>query len=210
MSIPFAPRFLVVSLGNQKPYYDTLHSAGHFALVAAQKTLAPSQPHFMSERYGSKACQASTAVPYTMVQSPTMMNICGPWVAKAWKEMLNAHQLKPSELALVIVHDDLEMKLGDVRIRDWKASHRGHNGVKSTNTSLKPTDFPEARWSRISIGIGRPDERDRTSVSDYVLKRMTSFQRSTLDTKVGPKLVGRLRELHDDWEEENDRETSNM
>ncbi|KAH9901746.1 peptidyl-tRNA hydrolase [Xylariomycetidae sp. FL2044] len=194
------PRFLVISLGNQAPYYDCLHSAGHFALASAQKVLHPEQPRFSSERYGRKACSASAGPIYTMVQSPTMMNICGPWVAKTWKEMLGSHQLKPSELGLVLVHDDLEEDLGAVRIRKWKASHRGHNGVKSVSASLNPSDFAGVRWSRISIGIDRPQGRDHNSVSDYVLKKMTHYQKGVIDSQTGPRVVQCLAELYREWE----------
>ncbi|KAI1767871.1 peptidyl-tRNA hydrolase [Hypoxylon sp. FL1150] len=197
----FNPRFLIVSLGNQAPYYETLHSAGHFALTSLQKVVGPPQPSFTSERYGRKACLASTGPTYIMVQSPTSMNVSGPWAAKTWREVLENYQLKPSELSLVLVHDDLEEDLGRVRIRKWKASHRGHNGIKSVNANLRPADFPGARWSRISIGIGRPEARDHMSVSDYVLKKMTRYQRDTIDTQVGPRVLGCLRELQEEWEE---------
>ncbi|XXG99661.1 hypothetical protein Hte_006002 [Hypoxylon texense] len=200
----FNPRFLIVSLGNQAPYYECLHSAGHFALTSLQKTLGSSQPPFTSERYGRKACLASTGSNYIMIQSPTVMNISGPWVAKTWREVLENYQLKPSELSLVVVHDDLEEDLGHVKIRKWKASHRGHNGIKSINANLKPSDFPRSRWSRISIGIGRPEARDQMSVSDYVLKKMTRHQRSIID-QVGPRALGCLRQLQEEWEEEYDR-----
>ncbi|KAI1390575.1 peptidyl-tRNA hydrolase [Hypoxylon trugodes] len=204
----FDPRFLIVSLGNQAPYYECLHSAGHFALVSAQRLIGASQPPFASERYGRKACLASPSHTYTMVQSPTLMNVSGPWVAKAWKEMLENHQLKPSELSLVVVHDDLEEELGHVRIRKWNASHRGHNGIKSINSSLRIGDFPGTHWSRISIGIGRPEARDQASVSDYVLRKMTRYQRDIIDKKAGPGVLNCLHLLQDDWEERYSKEAS--
>ncbi|KAI1805062.1 peptidyl-tRNA hydrolase [Daldinia bambusicola] len=199
----FNPRFLLVSLGNQAPYYDCLHSAGHFALASLQKTLSSSQPPFRSDRYGGKSCLASTDHTYlTMVQSPTQMNISGPWVAKTWKEMVQYHQLKPSQLSLVLVHDDLEEKFGHVKVRKWNASHRGHNGVKSVNASIKPASFPGAYWARISIGIDRPDARDHTSVADYVLKKLTRYQKDVIDTEVGPRVLECLQEIQDSWERE--------
>ncbi|OTB02631.1 hypothetical protein M426DRAFT_61889 [Hypoxylon sp. CI-4A] len=204
----FNPRFLIVSLGNPAPYYDCLHSAGHFALTSLQKLLGPSQPSFTSQRFGRKACLASTGHTFTMIQSPAIMNVSGPWVAKTWREMLEQYQLKPSELSLVLVHDDLEEDLGRVRIRKWKASHRGHNGVKSVNANLKPTDFPGARWSRISIGIGRPEARDHTSVADFVLKKTTRHQRDIINTQAGPGMLHYLRELQEAWEEDYEKEAS--
>ncbi|KAI1377161.1 peptidyl-tRNA hydrolase [Hypoxylon crocopeplum] len=199
----FNPRFLIVSLGNQAPYYECLHSAGHFALASLQKTLSPSQPPFTSERYGGKRCMASTGHTYIIVQSPTQMNGSGPWVAKTWREMLNNYQLKPPELSLILVHDDLEEAFGRVRIRKWGASHRGHNGLKSVNVSLKPADFPGAHWSRISVGIDRPEARDHMSVSDYVLQKMTKYQMNVIDAKVGPRVLECLHELQEKWEEDD-------
>ncbi|KAL7624877.1 hypothetical protein AAE478_004091 [Parahypoxylon ruwenzoriense] len=193
-------RILVVSLGNQGPYYECLHSAGHFALVSTQKYLAEFQPPFSSQRHGGERCLVSEGPRYTMIQSPTMMNISGRWVAKTWKEMLRNHQLQPSELGLVIVHDDLEEDFARVRSRRWSASHRGHNGVKSIEASLKLAHFPGARWSRISVGIGRPVARDRELVSDYVLNKMTIRQKDTIDTHVGPKVSDFLTNLQKEWE----------
>ncbi|KAI8626374.1 mitochondrial peptidyl-tRNA hydrolase [Xylariaceae sp. FL1651] len=203
-----APRFLVVSLGNQAPYFDCLHSAGHFALSAVQKALAPSQPHFASERYGKKSCMASSSQQYTLIQSPTMMNNCGPWVHAAWKEMLQRHQLQPSELGLVLVHDELEADLGEVRIRKWKTSHRGHNGVKSVKNNMDQLNYPKDHWSRILIGIGRPEERTPSVVSDYVLRKMTPFHMKKING-VGSKVIRCLQELQDEWEKDNSRRQAN-
>ncbi|KAI1736613.1 peptidyl-tRNA hydrolase [Xylaria scruposa] len=197
----FSPRFLVVSLGNQAPYYDCLHSAGHFALAAAQKALAPSQPPFRSERYGKKSCLVSSAPTYTFVQSPTMMNVCGPWVLAAYRETLQQHALQPSELALVLVHDELEAAFGAVRTRAWETSHRGQNGVKSAKKSLDALDYPRGHWARISVGIGRPVERTPDVVSGHVLRKMTSHEKREIDTKVAPQVIKCLRELRDKWEQ---------
>lgn len=198
----FSPRFLVVSLGNQAPFFDCLHSAGHFALSATLKLLAPFQPQFTSELHGKKSCMASSGERYTFIQSPTMMNNCGSWVHAAWKEMLRKHQLQPSELGLVLVHDELEAALGTVKIRRWKASHRGHNGVKNVQNTLNPFGYPQDRWARISVGIGRPEDRTRSVVSDYVLRKMSSYQKKTIDSEVGPKVIRCLRELQDEWEDD--------
>ncbi|KAI1080760.1 peptidyl-tRNA hydrolase [Whalleya microplaca] len=201
----FNPRFLIVSLGNPAPYYDSLHSAGHLALTSVQQALGYSQPPFTTQKYGREACLASPGQPYTMVQSPTRMNVCGPWVAKTWRQMLDEHQLRPADLSLVVVHDDLEESLGAVRVRAWKASHRGHNGVKSILSSLKHTDYPGARWSRISVGIDRPESSHPPLVADYVLSKMTGHQKAVIRDQAGPKVLGCLRQMRDSWEEAFER-----
>ncbi|KAI1329042.1 mitochondrial peptidyl-tRNA hydrolase [Xylariaceae sp. FL0255] len=201
-----APRLLVVSIGNQAPYYECLHSAGHFALIAA--TLLEEkigiQPKFTpSNRYGKK-CLASEGHPYTFLQSPTMMNNCGPFVLNAWKSTLKLHDLQPSQLGLVIVHDELEADLGSVLVRDWDRSHRGHNGIKSIKASMQPPKNGNYLWKRICVGIGRPTSREPNDVANYVLRKMSPAQRSTIDTKVGDKIYDRLREIEVQWEENQD------
>ncbi|KAI1197642.1 mitochondrial peptidyl-tRNA hydrolase [Nemania serpens] len=198
-------RFLVVSLGNQEPYFNCLHSAGHHALAAAQKLLAPSQPPFASEKYGKKRCKVSSGLPYTFVQSPTMMNISGHFVLAALKETAARHQLQPSELALVVVHDELEAPLGDVQVRKWERSHRGHNGVKSALLTLREyLQVSQRHWRRISVGIGRPAARTPDVVSDYVLRKMTSHEINTISNKAGPSLVRCLGELQDRWRDDHE------
>ncbi|KAI0884115.1 peptidyl-tRNA hydrolase [Annulohypoxylon maeteangense] len=204
----FNPRFLIVSLGNQAPYYDCLHSAGHFALASLQRLLGPSQPSFTPERYGGQKCLASTDYKYTLVQSPTQMNVSGPWFAKTWREMLQRHQLQPANLSLVLVHDDLEEEPGRVRIRDWKASHRGHNGIKDINRVIKPASFNGARWSRISVGIGRPVHRDQNAVSSYVLRKLNRSERDMMEEEVGPSVLECLHKLEEKWAAEHTKTLS--
>ncbi|KAH7032688.1 peptidyl-tRNA hydrolase [Microdochium trichocladiopsis] len=194
----FTPRFLVASLGNKEPYAQSLHSAGHFALASLQRTLGPSQSAFSRDKKDRSL--RSDGTPYTLKQSPTFMNVSGPWVSKAWKQHLADHNLKPQELALVVVSDDLEEAFGVVKIRKWQASHRGHNGLKSINSSIKPSSYPGARWHRISVGIGRPVDRDQKTVSDFVLSKLSSHQLSVIDQDVGSRVLECLESLREAWE----------
>lgn len=202
----FSPRFLIISLGNPAPYSETLHSAGHLALNSLQALLHDTQPRFTSDRHGKKSCLASVGPKYTMLQSPTLMNVSGPWVSKAWREILQAHTeqgLSPSDLSLILAHDDLEEELGVVKTRKWNASHRGHNGVKSVNGSLRHTDYKDSKLARISIGIGRPGERDKGTVSDYVLRPMTKFQKDAIQSQVGAGVLKCLEEMERQWEKDS-------
>ncbi|KAM0278259.1 hypothetical protein ACHAQH_005272 [Verticillium albo-atrum] len=183
------PRILLFSLGNPSPYLNTLHSAGHHALTSLIPLL-PSQPPFAKTRHASKSALTSISTEYVLIQSPSLMNISGKYASAAYRAF------EDPTLSLLIVHDDLEEDLGVVRIRKWSSSHRGHNGVKSVGKMLRPADFPEARFARISIGIGRPEAREREEVSDYVLRQMTGIERKVLAEKAGEGLLRCLRE----WE----------
>ncbi|EEY23409.1 predicted protein [Verticillium alfalfae VaMs.102] len=183
------PRTLLFSLGNPSPYLNTLHSAGHHAL-AALIPLLPSQPALAKTRHAAKAPLASLSPAYALLQSPSLMNVSGKYAAAAYRAF------EDPTLSLLVVHDDLEEDLGVVRIRKWNSSHRGHNGVKSVGKLLRPADFPAARFARISVGIGRPEAREREAVSEYVLREMTGVERSVLAEKAGEGVLRCLRE----WE----------
>ena len=194
----FQPRFLVVSLGNPAPHHETFHSAGHVALSAVHELLGSAQPAFQPQRLGKKSTKTSIGPKYIFVQSPTQMNVTGPWIAKAYKEILSQEGLYPSQLGVVIIHDDLESSLGAVKTLSWKKSHQGHNGMKSINASL-PRQSADAPWVRISIGIGRPIQRDAKIVSDYVLKSFSNQQRATINEKA-EEVLDALEGLEEEWQ----------
>ncbi|KAH7247068.1 hypothetical protein NW759_007838 [Fusarium solani] len=194
----FSPRFLVVSLGNPLPKYESLHSAGHFALNGLAKVLR--YPSFREVTLGKQPCLVSQGPKYTLVQSPTLMNISGSFVARAWQDMVKQHD--PSSLSLVVVHDELEKDLGIVRLTAWDRSHKGHNGIKSVKGSLSQGKYPESPFVRIALGIGRPKERDPETVSRYVLDRISGEQRRILEEEAPWKVAERLVELEDEWRAE--------
>ncbi|KKY37110.1 putative peptidyl-trna hydrolase [Diaporthe ampelina] len=204
----FNPRFLVVSLGNPAPHTKTLHSAGHLALQAAQQQLhrERGQPSFSSERIGKKATKASSGDKYTLVQCPTFMNVSGPWVARAWKEMLATHQEQdPTRpLGLVVVNDDLEEDLGAIKVQRWDKSHRGHNGLKSIKSVINAEHYQDSRWGRVSVGIGRPEARDAATVSNYVLKPWSKHQEDVLYERSGPGVLAALKEIEEAWRVERE------
>lgn len=196
----FTPRFLVVSLGNPLPKYDSLHSAGHFALNGLAKVLR--HPEFQEVTLGRQKCLLSQGPKYTLVQSPTLMNISGGFVARAWQEMVKQHD--PTSLSLVIVHDELERDLGVVRLTAWDRSHKGHNGIKSVKGSLSQGKYPQSPFCRIAVGIGRPKERDAATVSRYVLDRLSGEQRKILEEEAPWKVAEKLIELENEWKNELD------
>lgn len=199
----FNPRFLVVSLGNPAPHTKTLHSAGHLALQAVQQQLHREfgQPSFSSERIGKKSTKASAGDKYTLVQCPTFMNVSGPWVAKAWKEMLASYQEQDltRPLGLVIVNDDLEEDLGAIKVQKWEKSHRGHNGLKSIKAVINADHYQDSKWGRVSVGIGRPEARDAATVSNYVLKPWSKHQEDVLYARSGPGVLAALDEIEEAW-----------
>jgi PTH1 family peptidyl-tRNA hydrolase len=63
--------------------------------------------------------------------------------------------------ALLVVHDDLDLPLGALRVRA-SGGHGGHNGLRSILDALGSGEFP-----RVKVGIGRPAGKGQ--VVDHVL-----------------------------------------
>lgn len=99
------------------------------------------------------------------------MNVSGPAVATAWKGFLRDLPGEDRTRAkLVVVHDELESPLGKIKVKTG-GSARGHNGLKSCLSSLGGMAF-----TRIGVGIGRPESRDSRDVANYVLKKMSAVE----------------------------------
>lgn len=125
---------LVVGLGNPGGEYGAArHNVGRMVATALKRKRA----QFPAHHLGS-----------------TFMNESGPAVLKL---LGNA---RPESLA--IIHDDLDLPLGMVRIRKGGGS-AGHRGVQSIIESLGTEGF----W-RVRIGINRPPEG--VTPEDYVLQ----------------------------------------
>jgi PTH1 family peptidyl-tRNA hydrolase len=76
---------------------------------------------------------------------------------------------------LIVVHDDLDLPPGDVRVKVGGGAG-GHNGLRSIIQRLGP-DFV-----RVRVGIGRPPAG--MGVTDYVLSRMDATVRDAIPRAV--------------------------
>ncbi|KAK2797882.1 aminoacyl-tRNA hydrolase [Onygenales sp. PD_10] len=86
---PPTPPIFLASLGNPPPnYHRTLHSAGHLLLSALADTLADSTPTWSPAYHAERTC--TTTLPrsnsrLTLWESPTLMNVSGPTMVKAFQ-----------------------------------------------------------------------------------------------------------------------------
>ena len=158
--------FFVASLGNPPPRYtNTLHSAAHTLLDSMRYTYR--LPQWERDKSYANGF-TSRGRGYTFWQSPSLMNVSGKAVATAWRAFLKEQSSEErSRAKLIILHDELESPLGKVKFRTG-GSPRGHNGLKSCISSLGGLEF-----YRFGIGIGRPESRESSEVSAYVLRKMT-------------------------------------
>jgi PTH1 family peptidyl-tRNA hydrolase len=184
--IPDMPptHLLIASIGNPAPYLNTLHSAGHTILHALASSLSQnpslSQPPLQKSSREWAYGQLSPGPQYVLWQSPVNMNISGVALATAWRTFISQPQSQDNKAGLVVLHDELEAPLGQLKIRSGKNSPRGHNGLKSIRDKM-----PGVAYTRIGIGIGRPVSRDPEAVAAYVLGKMGRSERMAIEGCVG-------------------------
>lgn len=99
----------------------------------------------------------------------TFMNASGFTVAR----LASFYKIKPSDIW--IVHDDLDLPLEKVKIRE-KGSFGGHRGVESVIDQLKTDEFV-----RFRIGIGHPGlGSSKDEVESYVLAGFRSAEKTKI------------------------------
>src|SRR4051794_10980540 len=87
---------------------------------------------------------------------------------------------------VLVLHDEIDLPFGDIRTRVG-GGLAGHNGLKSLRRGLGDPGF-----SRVRIGVGRPDSTDPDIVAGYVLGRFAEPKADVQD------LVDRARDAAED------------
>ena len=78
---------------------------------------------------------------------------------------------------LVVVHDELDLPLGTVRVKAG-GGLAGHNGLRSIKAHLHTDEF-----TRVRIGIGKPPG-GKEQGADHVLKAPSKRDRTELDVSI--------------------------
>ncbi len=159
--------WLVVGLGNPgRKYARTRHNVGF--LVA--EALAGANRLLFQDRTDYRLCKGSMGDASIVLLEPlTFMNRSGSAVKKVMDRM-NI----PAE-NIVVVHDDLDLQTGKLRIRKTGSSG-GHRGVESVIQSIASRDFV-----RVRIGIGRDPFM---ATEDYVLSKFSKVEASLISDAV--------------------------
>jgi len=103
-------------------------------------------------------------------KTDTYMNESGIYVQK------QVHFYKIDLSDLFIIHDDLDLPIGEYRIQ-FDRGPAGHHGVESIIQHLGSQAF-----NRIRIGIGKPPEH--VAVEDFVLQNFTANEKVLIDQTI--------------------------
>jgi peptidyl-tRNA hydrolase, PTH1 family len=165
---------LIVGLGNPgKEYSTNRHNIGflclnHFARLH-RITLDRKQS---KSRVGTGSVAGNEVV---LAKPQTYMNLSGVAVC----QLMQRYKLSAEDL--LVIHDDLDLPLGKIRIRQG-SSAAGHNGIKSIIANLGTQDF-----IRIRVGISRPaveGEEKEESIIDYVLGDFTKEDKPVIEETI--------------------------
>lgn len=162
---------LVVGLGNPgKKYEATRHNAG-FWWIEHLARAARSEFRHEARFHGDVARVATAGGELWLLKPGTFMNQSGRAVAA----LAGFYKLAPLEI--LIVHDELDLPPGTVRLKKGGGTG-GHNGVNDVAAQLGTKDF----W-RLRLGIGHPRNQTATEqeVLDYVLHKPRAADRAAID-----------------------------
>lgn len=156
---------LIVGLGNPgTTYARTRHNAGLWVVERA------------AVRWSIHLTRQGTAIRGTGRLGSEAVELAG---SLGWMNLSGApikallHQLNLGVDRLVVVHDDLDLESGRLRIKQ-NGGHGGHNGIRSILEALGTGQFV-----RLKVGIGRPP--GGYDSAEYVLERLTPAELDVID-----------------------------
>lgn len=172
---------LIVGLGNSgEKYLNTRHNIGFEVLDKLLEDIEPLKKTFWESDKISKSLIKRIKTPkyeVILAKPQVFMNNSGESIGKL------SSYYKIDFADIYIIHDDLDLPLGKLRVRMGGAAG-GHKGVESIINSLKSDKF-----LRIRLGIGHPHRRDAShrdkstqAVDEYVLARFTPSEKSKVRT----------------------------
>jgi len=155
----------VVGLGNPgRRYSETRHNVG-FTFV--KKTAKEWKVKLRKKIFFSKAGEVKRKNEKILLALPqTYMNKSGLTV----KKILEGRDIKPENL--VVVYDDLDIPLGEIRIRK-RGGPGTHKGMSSIVEEIRTEEFP-----RIRVGLGPLPEGE--NAVNYVLSSFEKAEKSRL------------------------------
>ena len=160
---------LIVGLGNPgRVYSNNRHNTGFMCLNHfARKHGIRFDKKQGQSRIGTGEVAGNKVV---VARPQTYVNRSGESVIRLVKRF----NISPENL--LVIHDDMDLPLGKIRIRH-NGSSGGHRGIESIIGYLGSRDF-----LRIRIGIGRPAaEISEADIIAYVLSGFTPDEKRTLN-----------------------------
>lgn len=175
--------YLVVGLGNpDKKYYETRHNVGFMAVnfLVEKFGFDKFKPQ---EKFKSNISLGKWDEKKIIIAKPqTYMNNSG----QAVQALKNYYKIQLENL--IIVYDELDLPLGEIRVR-YAGSSAGHNGIKSIIEYLATDQF-----NRIRIGIKNKRIED-VPADKFVLSKFSFWDKRKLKGKILPQAMDEILKL---------------
>jgi PTH1 family peptidyl-tRNA hydrolase len=158
-------RWIIAGLGNPGPEYaGNRHNAGAMVLALLAERIGA---RFKAHRTRNDIAEGRlSGQPVTLARPRSYMNLSGGPVAA----LAAFYKLSPERV--VVIHDELDVAFGGVRLK-LGGGDNGHNGLRSITSSLGTRDY-----YRVRFGIGRPP--GRMDPAAFVLKDFSPPERKEL------------------------------
>lgn len=148
---------LIVGLGNPgREYENTRHNMGFMAIdrYAEKQGVSIIKSKF-GGLYGEYNEQGEKVI---LLKPQKYINLSGEVI----RDFVNFYKIPVENI--LIIHDDLDLELGRIRLR-YQGGSGGHNGLKNIELHLGTK-----KYKRIKIGISNNKKMD---TKDYVLGRLS-------------------------------------
>lgn len=165
---------LIVGLGNPGLFYaNNRHNIGYMCVnrFARDHKIRFNKKQGLA-RVGTGEIDGEEVV---LARPQTFMNESGEAVSR----LVTKYKIGMSDL--IIIHDDLDLPTGKIRLRQGRGSG-GHKGIESIIARLGKGNF-----YRVRVGIGRPDILENADIDkeqvviDYVLSGFTREERKIIN-----------------------------
>lgn len=162
---------MIVGLGNPGSRYErTRHNIGFMAIDRLAQSTSVA---WTREAQGLLGRVSWARGPLLLLKPLTFMNLSGLSAA------LVARSYQVATREILVIHDELDLPFGSLRLKHG-GGHAGHNGLRSLAQELGGTDY-----SRLRLGIGRPDPDSVGTIVDYVLEAFPPSAEPELDRVLG-------------------------
>lgn len=169
---------LIIGLGNPGPnHLKDRHSFGFVVIDRLKKQTGGFSDWQVSEEFKSKVAEGKiNEEKIILVKPQTMMNLSG----SAVKALADYYKISPENIW--VIHDDLDLPLGVLRISQGSGS-AGHKGVQSLITQLGTKDFVRFRLGIHPIGqtFFVTFFKKLTSTKKFVLQKFSKSEESVVE-----------------------------
>ena len=162
---------LIAGLGNPgKEYEKTRHNSGYMALTKLAEGVGAT---VTSQMFNALIAMTMINGEKVLLMEPlTYMNLSGNAVRAA----ADYYHIEPEDI--LIIHDDMDLPVGSVRIRS-KGSSGGQKGMKHIISCMGTDEI-----ARIRIGVGHNAHGEHEAVPDWVLSAVPKEEKEEFEKAI--------------------------